>query len=164
VVACLPGAELAEVVDERTFHGNVVVKVGPVQVAYRGRVQLAELDAAAGRVRMVGEGRESTGAGSARMTVESRLAALPGGETEVTVVADVDVAGRLVQLGRGMIEQVAHQLFQQFAACVRAALEAGAGAAAPAPGRPLRALPLLLRAFAAWVAELLRRLFGRSRR
>lgn len=173
VVRCLPGAELVEVVDERTFRGDVKVKVGMVTVSYRGRVQLVEVDAAARRVKMTGEGRESAGAGSARMTMESRVSAAPGDGSEVVVQADLDVVGRIVQLGRGMIEQVAHQLFQQFAACVRATLEAeaaaggaGPGAAAaarPAPRQePVRALPTLLRAFWAWIVALFRRRGGRQ--
>ncbi len=162
VVTCLPGAELVGVVDPRTFDGNVKVKVGPMTVSYRGRVHLAEVDEAGRRVRMTGEGREAAGAGTARMTMESRLAAAPGGGTEVAVQADVDVAGRLVQLGRGMIEQVAHQLFQQFAACVRSTLESAGAAGAPAP-RPeaVRAIPLFFSALWAWILELLRRLGGR---
>lgn len=174
VVGCLPGAELTEVVDERTFHGNVKVKVGAVTVAYRGRVAIVELDPAGRRVRMNGEGRESAGAGSARMSMESRVVASAGG-AEVHVQADLDVVGRIVQLGRGMIEQVAHQLFGQFAACVRRTLEAEAAArvaaspeareaadAAIAAARPreVRALPLLLRAFWAWLLGLVRRRRG----
>jgi carbon monoxide dehydrogenase subunit G len=135
VVTCLPGAELHEVVDERTFHGGVKVKLGAVTVSYRGTVRIADLDAAARRVRMTGEGRESAGSGSAKMTMESRVTAGAGGGAEVVVRADVDVVGRIVQLGRGMIEGVAHQLFLQFAACLRATLEAEAGARAKAePG------------------------------
>ena len=98
------------------------------------------------------------------MNMESRLAPLPSGATEVTVVAEVDIAGRIMQLGRGMIEQVSHQLFQQFAACVQATLEAEAAAAASAPAgsppppppptrevEPVRAIPLLFRTlWAAW--------------
>jgi uncharacterized protein len=136
VVTCLPGAELTAVVDDRTFDGQVRVKVGAMTIAYRGCVRLAELDQPNLVARMSAEGREGGGAGFAKMTMESRLTALPGGGTEVTVRADVDVAGRLVQLGRGMLEQVSHQLFQQFAACVRATLEAEAragGAEATAP-------------------------------
>lgn len=163
VVTCLPGAELTQVVDDRTFDGTVKVKVGPVSVAYRGRVHLDEVDEGGRRVHMTGEGRESGGAGSAKMRMESRLAELPSGVTEVTVRAEVDVVGRLVQLGRGMIEQVSHQLFLQFADRVRATLEAEAGAApgAPAPAAgPVRAIPLLMKALLAWLASLLRRLRG----
>jgi uncharacterized protein len=173
VVRCLPGAELTEVVDDRTFLGKVKVKVGPVTVAYQGKVILVERDEAGRLVRMSGEGRESTGSGAARMNMESRLVALPSGATEVTVVAEVDIAGRIMQLGRGMIEQVSHQLFQQFAACVQATLEAEAAAAAsstagspPAPPQPprevepVRAIPLLFTTLWAAVAGFLRRLLG----
>lgn len=169
VVGCLPGAELAEVIDPRTFAGNVKVKVGAITVAYRGKVVLEEVDEAAKRVRMRAEGRESGGAGSAKMSMESRIVAAEGGGVEVVVVADVDVAGRIVQLGRGMFEQVAHQLFAQFAGCVRARLEAedpaaaatvtGTGPAAPPPrqAEAVRALPLLMRALWAWLLSLFRR-------
>lgn len=176
VVGCLPGAELAEVIDERTFAGNVKVKVGAITVAYRGKVTMGELDAAGRRVRMTGEGREAAGTGSAKMTMESRVTPAEGGGTEVIVLADVDVVGRIVQLGRGMIEQVAHQLFKEFSACVRATLEAEASAraspasaeagAAAAPLAPpkrqeaVRALPLLMRALWAWLLSL----FGRRPR
>ena len=163
VVVCLPGAELTEVVDDRTFDGAVKVKVGPVTVGYKGRVHLDEIDPAARRVRMSGEGREAGGGGAAKLRMESTVAEAAGGAAAVTVTAEVDVAGRLVQLGRGMIEQVSHQVFLQFAERVRASLEveAGAeGAARPHRAGPLRALPLLLAAFTAWLAALLRRLRG----
>ncbi len=159
VVGCLPGAELTEVTGERTFHGNVKVTVGPVSVSYQGQVELAEIDEAGRRVRMIGEGRERGGAGSARMTMESSVAALADGVSEVTVVADLDVVGRLVQLGRGMIEQVSHQLFLQFSECVRATLEGGPAGAAARP-QSIRALPLFFKALGAWLASILRRLFG----
>ncbi len=169
VAACVPGARLTEVVDERTFHGDVTVKLGAVTVSYRSRIDVAELDAAAHCVKMTGEGRESAGTGAARMTMQSRVTPAPGGGSEVLVEADLDVVGRIVQLGRGIIEQVAHQLFGQFASCVRARLEADAeatahgggsradAAAEPSHAPPLRTLPLLMRALWAWFVLLFRR-------
>lgn len=164
VVTCLPGAELTEVVDDKTFNGAVKVKVGTITVSYKGRVRLVEVDAAAHRVRMEGEGRESTGTGSAKMRMESSVTQVDGA-TEVVVRSDVDVVGRIVQLGRGMIEQVSHQIFQQFAVCVRGTLEseaaarAGATSAATAPPprqEHVAAFPLLLRALWAWLTGLFR--------
>ena len=162
VVTCLPGAELTEVVDELTFHGNVKVKVGAVVVSYRGRIRIEELDPAARRVKMIGEGRESAGTGSARMTMASTVSAAGGG-AEVVVFADLEVVGRIVQLGRGMVEQVSHQIFGEFSACVRTTLEAAeaaraGGAAAPAPAprqEAVAALPLLFRALWGWVLSIL---------
>jgi hypothetical protein len=105
--------------------------------------------------------------------MESRLVLLPTGATEVTVVAEVDIAGRLMQFGRGMIEQVSHQLFQQFATCVQATLEAEAAASASGPAgesapppppprevEPVRAIPLLFKTLWAALAGFLRRLLG----
>ncbi len=39
VVVCIPGAELLESQDERTFLGAVKVKVGPVTMSYKGLVE-----------------------------------------------------------------------------------------------------------------------------
>jgi hypothetical protein len=132
VVTCLPGAALDKVEDERTFLGNMKVKVGPVTVTYKGRARLLEVDEANHRVTMSGEGNETAGSGSAKMTMESFVEAVGDGKSRVIVKAKVDLVGRLVQFGRGMIKGVAQQLFKQFAAAVRAELEQPEPAPAPA--------------------------------
>ena len=125
VVACLPGAELVETVDERTFVGRVKIKVGPVTASFKGRAQFDELDAAARRVRMSGRGQDTAGAGSATMKMTSEITPLDGGGSRVRVHAEVDVVGKLMQFGRGMMEEVSKQIFGQFAACVAATLSGG---------------------------------------
>lgn len=179
VVRCLPGAELLEAQDERTFLGRVKVKIGPVTATYRGKAQFVELDAEGRRVRMAGEGQETGGSGSARMTMSSEVAALPDGGAEVRVVVEMEVVGRVVQFGRGMIEEVSRQLFRQFAACVQSTLaqepaaapaatpppplssaspptSSAPAAAAPAPAvEPVNALRLLLRAILEWSRRIL---------
>lgn len=162
VVACMPGAELESVESERRFLGNVRVRVGAVEVAYRGAVELVSVDAAGRRVRAVGEGREKAGAGKVRLELELQVAAAPESGSEVLVRAEAALAGKIVRFGRGMIEAVSRQLFGDFARAVRERLEAGgaeAAASGPAAGaRPIRAVPLFLRALWQW----LRGLFGRS--
>ena len=142
VVTCLPGAELTSVESETVFLGKVKVKVGPIVAAYAGKITITERDGTAHVVRMTGEGRESAGGGSAKMTMTSTLSALPDGGTGVHVTADPDIVGKLAQFGRGMIESVNKQMFKQFTDCVRATLEppvsttqpvAGSGAAAAGP-------------------------------
>lgn len=159
VVACMPGAELERLEGERRILGQVTVAVGAIQVAYRGTVELTQVDAAARRVRAVGEGREKGGAGKVGLQLELGVAAAGAG-SEVTIDAEVSLAGRIVRFGRGMLESVSRQLFAQFAAAVRERLESEAIPAAPAPSGPIRALPLLWRALLDW----LRRLFTRSSR
>jgi uncharacterized protein len=171
VVTCMPGAQLEGAEDERTWLGNVQVKVGAISARYRGRVRFESVDAAERAVSLAAEGREA-GGGIARGTLRSRLRALPDGSTEVSAEAVVDLTGRIAQMGRGLIQGVSDQLFQQFAARTRERLEAAsAGAAAPAaehaaapaaPAEPLRVLPLVLRSAWSALVRWLRRLLGKS--
>lgn len=165
VVVCMPGAELEEVIDDRTFRGNIKIKVGPITTSYKGRVQLTEVDEQMYMVQMVAEGRETSG-GIAKGTMSSRLRALSDGQTEVVTETSVDIAGRIMQFGRGMIQDVSHQLFQQFVTCAKEHLEAPEGAAteeaeAAAEAEPVRILPLALRALWSAIVRFFRRLFGR---
>ena len=120
VVECLPGAELDEVVDERNFQGRVGLKVGPVQAKYRGDARFEELDAERHRMRVVGRGM---GDGSADLEMTGELRALEDGATESTVVAVVNVGGRMAQVGSRLIKFVSDRLFDQFVSRVRERLE-----------------------------------------
>jgi carbon monoxide dehydrogenase subunit G len=132
VAECLPGAELTSAIDARTFEGRVRVKIGPVTAAYEGRVELLEVDERARTVRVLGEGSEAVGSGAARMTMTSTVIDCAVGVCEVRVDAQIEIAGKAVQFGRGMIERVSQQMFQQFTECVRTRLEYEAAATAPA--------------------------------
>ena len=44
IASCIPGAELTEVVDERTYKGRVAVRVGPVALSLVGHARLEEVD------------------------------------------------------------------------------------------------------------------------
>jgi carbon monoxide dehydrogenase subunit G len=131
VVTCLPGAELTGDEGERVYLGKVKVKVGPVTASYAGRARLTEVNDAEHVVRMDAEGREAGGAGSAKLRMTSRVDAHADGGAEVRVDAEVDVAGKIVQFGRGMIESVSKQLFREFVTCVRARLESPQPASRP---------------------------------
>jgi hypothetical protein len=163
VTACMPGAQLDEVVDERTFLGTVKVRVGAITASYRGRVQFVTVDEGERAVEMVAEGRE-TGGGTAKGGISSRLRSLGARETEVAVEASVEMTGRIAQVSRGMIEGVSKELFKQFATNVTARFESPEGAAAAPANQPIRLLPVLLRALRAAIARFVRRLFRRPGR
>ena len=175
VVTCMPGAALDEVVDAQTFLGTVKVKVGAITTSYKGRVQFTEMDEKEHTVRMLAEGRE-TGGGMAKGTMSSRVRALADGQTEVVAEASVDLTGRIMQVGRGMIQGVAQQLFLQFVARIKERLEAPQATAATDTGAPasatsataashenvpIRVLPLVLSVMWASILRFFRRLIGR---
>src|SRR5215469_10630993 len=123
VVRCVPGAELAEVVDPDTFTGKVKIKVGPVTVSYNGTARITQRDAAARRATLRAEGRETVGSGSANATTTMSVQA-DGGASVVTLATDFTVVGRIAQFGRGIMEDVSRQLVGQMAECIRTTLEA----------------------------------------
>lgn len=165
VVLCMPGAQLDEVVGEDTFRGNIKVRVGPITATYKGRVQFTEVDPQTHTIRMAAEGLEA-GGGSARGTMSSRLERSGDARTQVIAEASAEITGRVMQFGRGMIQGVSQQLFQQFAAAVTQRLESPEEAAvAPAEARPVSLLPLVLRHVWLAIVGFFRRLLrlGRGR-
>lgn len=164
VVECVPGGELGEV-DGDSYRGAVRVAVGPLVLAYRGRVRLDQVDAGAHHVVILGEARERGGGDSARLVLESWLEPLAHDRTEVIAKARVEVVGRIAELGLRVLQPLGHAVFQDFAAQARERIEAerarraAGGTGAPPPlGRapPLRPLPLALRALGAWLTGVLR--------
>jgi carbon monoxide dehydrogenase subunit G len=146
IVGCVPGAELAEVVDPTTFKGKVKIKVGPITVAYNGTARIADRDDANHSATLEAEGRETTGPGSARAKAFMSVAADGAGST-VKIVTDYSVAGRVAQFGRGVMEDVSRRIVNDMAACIKANVEAGepggaggaVGSAGPATNRPAAA-------------------------
>ena len=136
IVTCMPGAELLGVDDERSYRGQVRVKLGPVAVAFKGRVQLTEVDETQHQVRAKAAGTEEKGRGSAQADVSFRLTA-DGAGTRVDVETNLTLAGAVAQYGRaqGVIADVAQVMVDQFARnlgqrIVASGAQPGAGAQA----------------------------------
>ena len=182
VVHCLPGAELLEQQDEHTFLGAIKVKVGPLSMSYKGQAKFTEINEETHQVRMVGDAREVGGSGSTKVSMLSTVTPSANGGAEVLVSADIDLVGKIVQFGRGMIEEVSRQMFRQFSTCVKQQLEvvdeppagdpqsadapqsanASQAAAAPAPPetKAVAAAPLAFRALWAIIVRFFKGLFG----
>jgi carbon monoxide dehydrogenase subunit G len=170
VVECLPGAELLEQQDEHNFTGAIKVKVGPLSMSYKGNAKFTEVNEQTHQVRMVGDAREVGGSGSTKVSMLNTITALPNGGSEVSVVADVELVGKIVQFGRGMIEEVSRQMFRQFSNCVKQRLEvaedpqplATTPPQTPPETKAVAAAPLAFRALWAIIARFFRSLFGKK--
>ena len=117
IAPCLPGAELTETVDDRTWKGKVNMKLGPVSLSFAGTVHIEERDDAAHRVRLQAKGMEQKGKGAANASVTSWLEP-EGDETSVKMVADIQLTGAVAQLSRGLLPEVSRRLTAQFAECL----------------------------------------------
>jgi carbon monoxide dehydrogenase subunit G len=113
VAPCMPGATLLTH-DGDDFTGTVKVKIGPVQMTYKGSAKFVETDADAHRAVIEASGKDTRGGGTAAATVT--LLALPDGDsTKVKVTTDLNITGRPAQFGRGVLAEVSGKLVDQFA-------------------------------------------------
>ncbi|MFJ8857867.1 SRPBCC family protein [Streptomyces sp. NPDC102451] len=161
VAPCMPGAVL-DTLDGDAFTGRVKVKIGAVQMSYRGEGTVTR-DEAARSMHLDLSGSETRGSGTASATVTATLAAGPDG-TRVHVRTDLDITGRPAQFGRGIMTEVGDRLVQQFADRLEGLLRdrPGPGSAPAAPAaepEPVdlgaAALPVLLRKAAVPAAAVL---------
>ena len=122
IVPCMPGAELTETVDDRHWKGKVTIKLGPVSMRFKGKVEIAERDDEAHRVVLKASGMEQRGKGAASALITTTAEESASG-TRIVVVQDLKVQGQAAQMSRGMMQDVSAKLTQQFAECIEANLQ-----------------------------------------
>ena len=179
VAPCMPGAELTDVVDDKSYKGKISVRLGPVSLAFAGLVKFEEMDEANRSARVKAQGSDAKGRGSANAAASFRLEPAGAG-TKVLVHTDLALSGAVAQYGRGvgMIQATAAQIMNQFADNLKkqlaaSAVPASASAASPAsdsisatpppspavappPAKPISGFSLMAKVL--WVS--IKRLFG----
>jgi uncharacterized protein len=137
IAPCMPGATL-ETVDGDNFTGSVKVKLGPVNMTYGGKARFVEKDEANHRAVIEGTGKETRGSGTASAHVTCQLIAESPDRTRVEVATDLTVTGKPAQFGRGVMQDVAGRIIDQFSANLESVIasrgareEAEASGAAP---------------------------------
>ena len=137
VAPCMPGATLTDV-DGDAFKGSVKVKLGPVNLLYKGSGEFREKDEQARRLVIEASGKDARGAGTASATVTVTLTAEESG-TKGAVATDLNVTGRPAQFGRGMISDVGGKILDSFAESLATELGAGTMSGQSATQSPAQA-------------------------
>jgi len=183
IAPCMPGAEVTEVIDDKTYKGRIAVRLGPVALAFAGVIRFEELDGVNYTARVKAQGSDAKGRGAANAAASFRLEPAGGG-SKVLVHTDLALSGTVAQYGRGVgiIQATAAQIMNQFAANLKAQIveqgpeaqiveqgpEAAAAAAQPSPtgpaqpppaaGRPISGLSLIAKVIWNAVMSLFRRM------
>ncbi|MEM1414806.1 MAG: SRPBCC family protein [Myxococcota bacterium] len=132
VVPCIPGASLVEVREDGTWVAKAKIKLGPVTLSYKGKVNVVEQDDASYRVVLKGSGTETKGKGTVKADVISQLTPLPNGGTKAEITTDLTITGKAAQFGRGLIADVSTKFTNEFAEAMEYKL---AGATTEAAGK-----------------------------
>ena len=131
IAPCLPGAQLTEVEGD-TYRGQVKVKVGPIVAQFKGQASFVSRDDIAHRAMLKGEGRDTTGKGTASAIITAQLTSVTPTSTKCTVVTNLTISGKVAQFGRGALADVSDKLLAQFSENLNQLID-GSPAPAPAP-------------------------------
>jgi carbon monoxide dehydrogenase subunit G len=147
VATCVPGAQITEQVDDKTYKGTIKVKVGPSVNDFKGELQVIRLDAQTHELEILGKGQDVRGKGSASMKMTGKLQTVDGG-TEVISSSELNVVGILAQMGARVITEVSNIMFEQFVNNFKKQLQAPDGASVEA-AKPISGVGLAFSALKA---------------
>ena len=116
VAGCMPGAKITERLDEGRFKGTVTVKIGPATMSFRGEVEVRDIDPAGRSLNLLAKGTDSTGTSGASMDLKARIESAGDGLSNLVGASEVSMSGKAAAFGGRMMNSVADQLMQQFAA------------------------------------------------
>ncbi len=113
VAGCVPGSQVIGPAQGGGLEADIRVKVGPMSMTYRGVVAIVEQDESARRAVMEAKARESRGQGTA--TASMVMEVHEGSPVTVSIATELDVTGRVAQMGRGVMQDVAGRIVEDFA-------------------------------------------------
>jgi uncharacterized protein len=125
VVPCMPGSAVTEEIDAQHFRATARIKVGPVELHFRGEGEFLEIDPVVHSAKLRAKGSDAKGRGS--FQAEMAFVLTPqGDETRAIVNTDITLSGSVAQYGRGagLIKEITNQLTAQFAGNLSALIAA----------------------------------------
>lgn len=127
---CIPGCESIDADGENAYAVALTAAVGPVKARFKGRMQIADIDAPRSyTIQFEGQGGAAGfGKGDARVTLE------PAGEdaTTLSYTASAQVGGKLAQIGSRLVDGAARKIAAEFFKRFAEQLGGGAGQEAAA--------------------------------
>lgn len=120
---CIPGVDALEALDDKTYRGQLKIKIGPITAAFRGVVTFKELDPP-NRLVAVIEADDKASASKIKATFTATLTPHEGG-TQVAYQTDLNLRGRLAQFGSAVVRGTAKKMTAQFGKCVQQSLDEG---------------------------------------
>ncbi|MDG2406457.1 MAG: SRPBCC family protein [Paracoccaceae bacterium] len=114
VASCVPGAA-AERTGDDEYAVTMTTRLGPMHLSYDGSLIIAEKDRDNLRVTFKADGKDKKGQGTATSVTEAQLTA-EGAATSVTMTTDLQMTGRIAQMGRGLVRPVAAEIVNQTSA------------------------------------------------
>jgi carbon monoxide dehydrogenase subunit G len=94
----------------------VTVKIGPATMSFRGEVEVRDIDPGQRSLALLAKGTDSTGTSGASMDLKARVESAGEASSNLVGHSEVSMSGKAAAFGGRMMNSVADQLMQQFAA------------------------------------------------
>lgn len=167
IASCMPGAKITERVDATHYKGTITIKLGPATVAFRGEIEVVELDPVKRTIHILGKGSDMTGGSGASLDLTASVKETGPDTCELVGRSEVNVTGKVAAFGSRLMGTVTDQLLKVFFSNVLAKAEELKTPTAAATGTPAAApAETKFNALAfAWavVKDFVRGLFQRTR-
>ncbi|MFN0073784.1 MAG: CoxG family protein [Chloroflexota bacterium] len=115
VAKCVPGVESVEALGEDKFRGTLKVSVGPIKINLQGDIAITESDMDAGKAAMRADAADKRVGGAVKATMDMQVQETSAQTSNLTIVTDAQVMGRIGEFGQPIIRKKADQIMQEFA-------------------------------------------------
>jgi len=124
VAKCVPGLEDLEALGDDKYRATMKVRVGPIALALKSDLSIVEKDEAAGRAVLAVDAADKRVGGAVKAQMEMQIAQRSPTATEMKIVTDAQVLGRIVDFGQPIIRKKADQTVGEIAENMKKALSA----------------------------------------
>jgi len=122
IAHCLPGVEDVHQVDAETYDGTLRIKMGPIALALQGTITVEAKDRAQWHGAMRAEAKDRKLGGGVRAHFGMDLVEKGPAETEMRVILEAHVLGKIGEFGQPVMRKRADTMLQDFARQVSAQL------------------------------------------
>jgi carbon monoxide dehydrogenase subunit G len=112
LMACIPGAEKMDAIDDKTYESIVKQKVGPIEVRLKFTTTLATMDPPR-YLEAVGGGEEVHKAGTFTQRTTVNLTEISENSVEISYSSNVSLVGRLATFGDRIMRAKAKEMGEQ---------------------------------------------------
>ncbi len=124
LASCVPGCRDVTVVEERkSYRATITERVGPMSVTFPLTITVLEAQPPR-RLRISATGDDRRVASRIGAEVELALSPMPDGGTQITIISEVTVHGRLASLGHAVITRRAEEELEAFGTALARQLNA----------------------------------------
>ena len=113
LLACIPGAEKIERIDDKTYDCVVKQKVGPISVKFKFKSIITKMESPT-HIEIEGEGEDILKAGYFVQKSLVDLREISPSEVEVSYKSDVNIVGKLAMFGDRIMKAKAKKVEKEF--------------------------------------------------